>query len=208
MITHLVEAFDYKSLDMQPKHNCCDNCIKVCQCEECPSFVGLSVPEDVSEVKDSGNTRPVTAQQKDHLRSELLLFRNNLIQNHSSEMQNTVMMEFGNIQIQQVINNCHKLFTLEDVKKCVEVWRNNHAHGILRAVSVVFGLDHEIPEIIDDTQEILADIDWGDLRDDSTMLSMIQSQELEFMDSDQASASGGGSQNSTGFLQSLISMEH
>jgi hypothetical protein len=28
----LMKAFGYDCQELQPKHNCCNNCVKVCQC--------------------------------------------------------------------------------------------------------------------------------------------------------------------------------
>ena len=48
-----------------------------------------------------------------------------------------VFLEFGGLQIEQVLRNCHKLFTVEDVIPNVEIWRTHHAVGVLSAIAQI-----------------------------------------------------------------------
>ena len=47
-------------------------------------------------------------------------------------------LEFGELQIEQVLRNCHKLFMLGDIVTNVEIWRTQHAVGVLSAIAQIF----------------------------------------------------------------------
>ena len=48
------------------------------------------------------------------------------------------LLEFNSYHINQVIDNCHKLFTIGDIMSYVEIWRHEYAVAILRQISDVF----------------------------------------------------------------------
>jgi hypothetical protein len=79
-------------------------------------------------------------------------------------------MEFGSVQITQIIDNAHKLFSVMDIMNCVEIWRSEHALDVLKILSELFK-DVDIPELvidcIDDLVDDIIDTDWMDIRDDS-----------------------------------------
>ena len=72
-----------------------------------------------------------------------------------------VFLEFGGMQISQVLNTCHKLFTIDDVIENVEIWRKNHALGILEAIKHVF---NDIDKYLDlsavEDEGLDIDMDW------------------------------------------------
>ena len=68
-----------------------------------------------------------------------------------------VFLGFGCLQIIQIIQTCHKLFTVEDVLKNVEIWRKTHAVAVLDAVAQVFGditIEHEMSMLGEDQIDI------------------------------------------------------
>lgn len=50
----------------------------------------------------------------------------------------SILQEFTQFHIDQVLNNCEKLITLEGLHLFVEVWRREHSRAILHAISEVF----------------------------------------------------------------------
>ena len=210
----ILKAFGYQCKETHPKHNCCDNCVKVCQCLECPPYVGLHVPEDdlsASSLSSVGRTRPVVDNQKTALKEHLIVLRNSLIEKQSNELLNTVslpssLVEFGSVQIRQVLDNCHRIFSVEDVENHVEVWRKQHAHGILQAINDVFG-DIVVMEEDDDTMMIIDDTCYTELeqgQDGSVQMSIVDSQELEEMES-QEQVDDESAQNTSSFIRNLAS---
>ena len=60
-------------------------------------------------------------------------------------MSNTVsiiftVIEFCSLQM-RILDNCHKLFSLSDVKNNVDVWRKFHALDILKANDIFGDVD-------------------------------------------------------------------
>ena len=109
--------------------------------------------------------RTVTNEQKNLLESKLNEYQDVLrSETPKQELYTNVHMEFGALQIFQIIDNASKLFSISDIMNCVE-----HAHGVLNIFSLMFR-DVDIRELsidldysdLDDT----VDSDWLDLRDD------------------------------------------
>ena len=103
--------------------------------------------------------------------------------------------EFGKPQITQVMNNCCKLFSIDDIRNTVEIWQTKHAKKILLLLNDVFQeiTDFELEES-DDEFEHSVDSERKDIRDDSdvnlflqdTMSTSALSQAMsEFHESDQ-----------------------
>ena len=89
-------------------------------------------------------TRPVTDKNRMALKAKIKQYHDSILYEHARAMSNTVslpsaIIEFGSLQMQQVLDNCHKLFSLSDVTNNVDVWRKCHAIGILKVVNDVFG---------------------------------------------------------------------
>ena len=112
----------------------------------------------------------------------------------------TVLLEFGNEQIISVLENCHKMFTVGDVKKYVEVWREQHACGILKVLGEVFGDVDDIPDLSEITcEELLGAMDWDEIHDGTSLFSMMDSQD-EDMDDGTQDESGEGSLKRNSFF--------
>ena len=80
-----------------------------------------------------------------------------------------VFFEFGWLQIIQIMQTCHKLFTVEDVLKNVEIWKKTHAVALLDAVAQVFGditIEHEMSMLGGDQIDI--EMDWEEIRNYSS----------------------------------------
>ena len=98
----------------------------------------ISIDEERSSSpisRESTITRSVSYEQKSELKALLTSYQKQLI---NSEIHNmtaivgvpNVFLKFGGFQIEQVLRNCHKLFTLEDVITNVEISRTQHAVGV------------------------------------------------------------------------------
>jgi hypothetical protein len=115
-----------------------------------------------------------------------------------------VFLEFGGMQISQVLNTCHKLFTIEDVIENVEIWRKNHALGILEAIKHVF---NDIDKYLDlsavEDEGLDIDMDWEEVRDDSSFLNMVNSQSMEWSQTD-TSADTTLVENCSDFFEALV----
>ena len=69
----------------------------------------------------------------------------------------------------QVIENRTKFFSVPDIMNCVEIWRKEYAHDILKIFSQIFGDIDELPVELDDSSlDDTLDTDWLENRDDSS----------------------------------------
>lgn len=101
-----------------------------------------------------------------------------------------VFLEFSRFQIEQVLRNCHKLFT-------------QHAVGVLSAIAQIFrdvNVDTEL--LIDCDEEMNFEMEWEEVRDDPSFLSMMDSQDLGYCDTDSSMESNAPMNNSS-FLRNL-----
>lgn len=180
---------DGKSSKFHNLHECCDICASqcMCGCDNCgefwsPSHGSVNVPQLTSNDSQVTATRTVTKEDKDYLRKKLVEYQHGLIEQMNINKMVTCpnhILEFNNFHINEVIENCHKLFTLEDVISNVEIWRHQYALGILQQISDVFGDIMEIPTFDNDESAHNYSIisDWDQIRDDSSLVGMIDSQE-------------------------------
>jgi ATP-dependent DNA helicase RecQ len=208
----LMKAFGYDCQELQPKHNCCDNCVKVCQCLECPSHVGLQVPagED-SCSRHTGKIRSVTDADRLALKDQLKQYHDAILKEHARVMSNTVsipsaIIEFGSLQMKQILDNCNKMFSLGDVTSHVDVWRKCQAIGILKVINNVFGDIGDIDEV-SQLEHIEMDEDcpsiWNETVEESSFLSFGDSQDFEVMESECTLESEESAHNSSSFLFNL-----
>ncbi len=104
---------------------------------------------------------------KAKLKELLVTYKKHLVEKEMSSMTSTVgcakcfFLEFGWVQIMQVLRSCDKLFTVEDVLEHVEIWRRHHAIAILVAIAEVFGdiaIENDMPVLSESTIDI--EMDW------------------------------------------------
>ena len=95
-----------------------------------------------------------------------------------------VLLEFNEFHINQVVANCHSLFTLKDIYHLVEIWRECYAVSILKAIKDVFDdIDFDFSSQ-DNLQLNTTQLsDWSFNRNDSTLLDFFDTQDLEDMES-------------------------
>ena len=136
----------------QPAHLCCDNCALQCTCgmTHCKSYsIYPGIPEDPSQVNVpiSHATRTVDSAHYQKLKDELVKYRKKLLMNAMGKVAMGQMhlhippqmvIGFGQAQINQVLENCGSIFSVDDVYKFVEIWHCNHAHSIHLILCHVF----------------------------------------------------------------------
>ena len=206
----LMKSFGFTPQAHTRKHMCCDNCTKKCNCgaKECKTRTGLPIYNEKTEDEDlSHKTRPVSLDQRKQLKAKLESLREDIVKENKEKLINTVslptsLLEFGRIQILGVICNCHKIFSISDIMHYVEIWRISHAHGIVKAVNDIFNDISIIPDLDSESDEIIGDMDWEEIHDDSTLHSLFDSEE-ENMSVDETQFSGDGSLNTSSFFLDL-----
>ena len=186
----LMDNFGYQCGQSELSHKCCDICAENCSCHEKCTVWNLCEDNEINHTmsNDVTNTciqRPVSQVQKKLLHTELVKFRNTVISKahtHEHVLYPTNLLEFNNFHINQVLNNCYKLFTVNDILQNVEIWRHVHAFEILNLINRVFG-DVDANELLGVGEEDLLNdtsfsSNWDDVRDDS-YISVMDTQELE-----------------------------
>ena len=185
---HLYSHFPGKFTSSVSGHQCCDICAKTCECgqEICKEPTTL-----VFEVREDGlpseSVRTVEEKEKLQLRMELFQYMKNLLIHNTSGPVASVNMlhEFTPLHIKQVLDNCDKIKTVQDVEKFIEVWRKEHSRAILGAIHQVFGdvacgeleaLEKEVDGMEEFAQE------WADIRDDSELCQLLS--ESDYLDVD------------------------
>ena len=93
----------------------------------------------------------------------------------------SILQEFTQFHIDQVLNNCEKLITLEGVQLFVELWRREHSRAILHAISEVFAdvASTELEAVEDEVEFDIIDQEWASLCDDSELCNLLCESDLE-----------------------------
>ncbi|CAB3988004.1 Werner syndrome ATP-dependent helicase-like [Paramuricea clavata] len=203
--------FNIGSCHFDLPHQCCDVCAQTCQCgnSDCGKIPVISCDQDDDDNNIPTIIRSVTTEDKGTLKSLLMSYRMQLIEMEVNTMTSSVgipnvFLEFGGMQISQVLNTCHKLFTIDDVIENVEIWRKNHAPGILEAIKHVFNdidIDLDLSPVEDEGLDI--DMDWEEVRDDSSFLNMFNSQSMEWSQTD-TTADTTLVENRSDFFEALV----
>jgi ATP-dependent DNA helicase RecQ len=185
----------------QPAHLCCDNCALNCMCgmTQCKSYSIypgiLANPSQLNvELPISNVIREVTSTHYQKLKEELVKFQKKLLMDVIGKVSMGQMhlhippqmvIGFGQVQMNQVLEHCGSIFSVDDVYKFVEIWHHNHAHSIYLMLCNVFDNNEDtcitgacnllIPTFDDDDDNVdEEDIndEWACFLDDSDLLNM------------------------------------
>ena len=90
----------------------------------------------------------------------------------------------------------------------MEIWRKNHALGILEAIRHVFNdIDIYLDLSAAEDEGLDIDTDWEEVRDDSSFLNMFNSQSMEWSQTD-TSADTTLVENRSDFFEALVRSKH
>lgn len=159
---------------------CCDVCATSCTCSgkpgKCQSSLLLETSKRGDDEYNFEKKRAVNEDQKSLLHLKLTDYVNEIRDKSIKPvLYPNIFFEFGKPQISQVVHNCYKLFSIEDIQNAVEIWRTKHAKKILIVLNEIFQdiTDLELEES-DDEFEYSVDSEWKDVRDDSDMNMFLQ----------------------------------
>ncbi len=150
------KPFDDSIMPLDTGHKCCINCSKSCSCDqpECKEPLPFEKPTNSEEnVLCESMTRPITVQDKDYVRDAFSTLSTSLPV-ACSVFGKTASHGFSDELVESICQNCHKLFTLEDINSCLPVYSVRHALKILEILDETF---EDIPSI-DVTKLLLQDI--------------------------------------------------
>ena len=136
----------YKSLDenikpQKPGHSCCSYCASNCNCnDQCESSKPLFEQFKQGEQESTREfllTRPVSNQDKLDLTDSLMKVKDTLVKTHSV-FDDISCHGFSNQLVQDVVANCHGLFTVNDIMELCPIFSIVHALKVLEILQEVF----------------------------------------------------------------------
>lgn len=172
-------------------HFCCDVCIKSCDCCDCKNGscdVEHQLPVDLKKIRPE-KVREVSDEQMKQLKNKLQYVMKRLVMktvigdNHKVTIIScpNTLLEFGVVQVSQVLEHAHLIFEASDVMKYVDIWQKKHAHMVLEAVASVFGDIHVesfTEENYDSDDESDDDTDnWVEIFNDPSFLTLLYQSE-------------------------------
>ena len=182
----ILKHFEETSTTQPVLHLCCDYCAGKCECgsPDCGTLTAYPSRVMTKEPGSQSRLRDITNQQREAVHKELTIYYKMLISNLVSTAAKTelktltnisLLLGFSELQIQQVLDNLDKLFSLSDICKFVEIWDQMHANKILYILKNIFKDIEDHPDTegddfgMDDT--MLID-DWETLLDDNELFVM------------------------------------
>lgn len=141
----LLQHFDGSATSKPSGHMCCDKCAQKCTCKGtfCDKTLYLQVGGGCNEMDATSNSRLVSNNQMEQLERRLRQMHKAIVLAEGGRAIShvtypTTLMQFGECQIKQVLENCKKIFAVEDVLHYVEIWNKKHALSVLKIIRDVF----------------------------------------------------------------------
>ena len=196
---YILHHFGYESeYSGMPCHLCCDVCACHCDCGSDDCGKHWSLESEAVKVDQPTRTKKVNEMQKLELKQKLVTYKNYLCNASNSSLRSkvpscpSVFLEFNLFHIQQVLNKCHVLFNMKDVFEHCEIWHQKYAKSILKILAEVFDDIEEVnaDEMSSDEEDIFStstDMVWYEIKNDSSLFSLFDSQILAEDDSEDQS---------------------
>lgn len=136
----------YKSLDdsiqpQEPQHSCCNHCAINCNCDDqCESNKPLFeqfTQSSQEAAREFVLSRPASNQDKLDLMDALNEVKDSLVKRHSV-FDGISCHGFSDQLVQDVVANCHRLFTVSDMLELCPVFSLNHAIKVLEILQELF----------------------------------------------------------------------
>ena len=140
----LLKHFEGCVLSNPSGHMCCDVCAETCTCKGAYCDMDVYLPlHQLDNMDVETNIRHVNNTQKEQLHKRLWQLQKTIVVREGSRAMShvtypTTLMQFGKYQIEQVIEHCDKIFTLENVMDYVEIWNKKYAVSIFKIIKDVF----------------------------------------------------------------------
>ena len=113
-----------------------------------------------------------------------------------------VFWNLAGFKLSKFFETAINFLTLEDVMTNVETWRTQHAVGVLSAIAQIFSDVNVDTGLLTDCNEVNFEMEWEEVRDDPSFLSMMDSQDWGYCDTDTSMESNTPMNNSS-FLRNL-----
>ena len=115
-------------------HSCATKCTSCACTENCQAVFDL-IHQSISQSATPVKTRKVSQVQLKALENKLISYKEQyrrLISTRAKPISRPgIFIEFGDVQVHQIITCCEFLFDLDDILDHIEIWRIVHAKNIL-----------------------------------------------------------------------------
>ena len=142
------KKFDKNITPCSPGHMCCNICAETCECgsDDCKEeFVPHEESTTNDEKCDTSLRRVVSTEDKEMLREALEAHLARLSSSGTITTLGSSCHGFSTEVISDVLHNCHKLFTVNDIVSCIPIFFVTHGKQILNIINEVFDdLDEKI----------------------------------------------------------------
>ena len=151
-------------------HYCCDNCAMSCKCVDGGCNYKTICSVDQLPQKSRIPIRIVTKQQSVSLQKALVTYKKKWVSycmhrylhgqsKVSAISYPSILMEFGNYHIKQVMDNAPYISSMKDIYKHIEIWRINHAAEIYKILQGIIPEmeNEELPDIPDEDDLLESD---------------------------------------------------
>ena len=186
-----IRNFFPKSKDSTPLYgcNCCDFCARDCNCGlDCRKssleyqFFNMC-SENEAEAESQRQSRNISLPQRKLLEDKLKSYSFSLLPGKEDQLKSVsypnTIYEFGRFQIKQIMDSSHKLFTLSEILKHVEIWRHTHAVSVLNILNDVFEDIDTVAKLNDlsmrSSNKNLIEEDWEEMKEDSELYNTLGS---------------------------------
>ena len=151
------KPFDAAIRPLDTGHNCCSNCATSCDCGEVNCRVTLPFEQQCHSLPQTPEiegtmTRPISDQDKRDIKEAFLEVSESMLV-ACSVFGPSTSHGFSGELIESIVENCHRLFTLDDVNNYLPVFSVKHSLRILEVIDEVFG---DIPSL-DSVMQLLTE---------------------------------------------------
>ena len=169
-------------------HICCDICAESCTCQGVHCNMDLHLPILLEEEEE--DSRAICNEKLLELKEKLNALKKTLFKDSIAIKERnasiigcpTTLLEFGTVQIQQVVDNAEHIFSVSDVLKHVDIWQRKHAVSVLKIFESTFN-DVESPMSDSDSDDDAyfdgSNHEWIEMVNDQSFMDLIDQSEWD-----------------------------
>jgi hypothetical protein len=175
------KPFDKTIAPLTVHHNCCSNCARNCSCQHNGCNIKLPFEDEVIGSKDQVSmTRVVTQEDRKDVENAFLEVFKELSSGSNSF---GLCHGFSGELVNSIVENCHKLFTIDNINTYLPVFSLSHTLKILEVLHEIFGDISAIDTIL----EMMQDVD-PFFQAEESILDMSEQYNYDFDESDSSNS--------------------
>ena len=132
------KPFDKTITPLSVLHNCCSNCARSCSCQQNSCNEKLPFEDEIIRSQDHQipMIRVVSQEDRNYVKNAFLEVFKDLSSGSDSF---GVCHGFSGELVNSIVENCHKLFTLDDINSYLPIFSLSHSLKILEILNGIFG---------------------------------------------------------------------